>query len=114
MADESRPEFVSVWRRRTDVSELRSTAGIAGTGGCAACAFRAGCKNGTLFATLNDSILGGVFNVACPSSCIPVRQFIHSKKKHTRARHQSKTIAGVRQSGPIGPTYVKPSSCSFL
>jgi hypothetical protein len=46
--------------------------GVAGTGGCAA-AFHAGCKNGALLAILNDTRLGGIVNVAYPSSCGPIK-----------------------------------------
>lgn len=86
LVDCKRPELVSIWKRRMDVMELTSTLGISVRAG-GGCAFHVGYKKCALFATSNEGILGGVVNVAWPSSCKDVEIFIVKKVFQTIPGH---------------------------
>ena len=96
--EERRSDWANVCIRRTEVKELTSMAGD-GNGAVGTEALFPWERTEALFARLNDSILGGINRVAWPAS---------------RARAQSVIIAGVNGRALRGPTYVSPSSCSFL
>ena len=91
-----------------------------GTGceGVGACALHAMCRNSTLLAMLNEGILGGMLNVACPSSYRLFRIIgcaVQHYKVHIKAHAQSSNMVEVSwMAMPDGPIYVKSSLLSLL